>query len=128
MLMGHIFFFLCPCGSGGLILPLSLFLSPCLSPHRLSLFLTQRTSYFSLGAVQTLSLFRLYFYQTLFSISLRTTGMLFYKKNLFYAVNFLRWWQNLWWRPSLNPWHINLFFLFFQKKNLQLVDLSAPYV
>ena len=31
VLMGHRFLFLCACGSGGLILPISLFLSPCLS-------------------------------------------------------------------------------------------------
>ena len=45
--MGHRFFFLCACGFGGLILPLSLFLSPCLRPHRLSLFLSPCKSYLS---------------------------------------------------------------------------------
>ena len=45
--MGHRFFFLCACGFGGLILPLSLFLSPCLKPHRLSLFLSPCKSYLS---------------------------------------------------------------------------------
>ena len=38
--MVYIFFFPCACGSDGLILPLSLFLSPCLWPHHLSLFLS----------------------------------------------------------------------------------------
>ena len=50
--MGHRFFFLCAYGSGGLSLPLSLFLSPCrsqassplsislLAPYKLSLFVT----------------------------------------------------------------------------------------
>ena len=41
------FFFRCACGSGGLILPLSMFLSPCLWPHRLSLFLSSCKSYLS---------------------------------------------------------------------------------
>ena len=41
------FFFRCACGSGGLILPLSMFLSPCLWPHRLSLFLSLCKSYLS---------------------------------------------------------------------------------
>ena len=45
--MGHRFFFLCACGSGGLIFPFSLFLSPCLRPHRLSLFLSPCKSYLS---------------------------------------------------------------------------------
>ena len=45
--MGHRFFFLCACGFGGLILPLSLFLSPCLRPHHLSLFLYPCKSYLS---------------------------------------------------------------------------------
>ena len=38
--MVYRFFFPCACGSDGLILPLSLFLSPCLWPHHLSLFLS----------------------------------------------------------------------------------------
>ena len=45
--MGHRFFFLCAYDSGGLILPLSLFHSPCLRPHHLSLFLSPCKSYLS---------------------------------------------------------------------------------
>ena len=45
--MGHRFFFLCACGFGGLILPVSLFHSPCLMPHHLSLFLSPCKSYLS---------------------------------------------------------------------------------
>ena len=45
--MGHRFFFLCACGSGGLILPFSLFLSLCLKPHCLSLFLSSWKPYLS---------------------------------------------------------------------------------
>ena len=45
--MVHRFFFLCACGSDGLILPLSQFLSSCLWPHCLSLFISPCKSYLS---------------------------------------------------------------------------------
>ena len=51
--MGHIFFFLCACGSDGLILPLSL----RRRPHRLSQFLSPCTSYLSWRRTNSVSLY-----------------------------------------------------------------------
>lgn len=51
--MGHRFFFLCACGSDGLILPLSL----RHKPHRLSQFLSPCTSYLSWRRTNSVSLY-----------------------------------------------------------------------
>ena len=51
--MGHRFFFLCACGSDGLILPLSL----RRKPHRLSQFLSPCTSYLSWRRTNSVSLY-----------------------------------------------------------------------
>ena len=51
--MGHRFFFLCACGSDGLILPLSL----CRRPHHLSQFLSSCTSYLSWRRTNSISLY-----------------------------------------------------------------------
>ena len=50
--MAHRFFFLCACGSNGLILPLS----PCLRPHHLSLFLSSCKLYLSWCHMNSVSL------------------------------------------------------------------------
>ena len=76
VLMGHRFFFLCACGSDGLILPLSLFLSPCLSQASSPLSISLLAPYkLNLSLWLYLSqAFHLYFYRSILFLFLRTAN------------------------------------------------------